>query len=851
MRVHLSHPVCCFRGLPRATPILLLTASLLALSLVTGLPGQQPVTSGGPVQLKEVRLGVVAIDDFNAEERKWSELLNKLSAGQSPPIRFRLAIGTYADVRHWLDEATVDVAVLPPGAFASGREEDAEGGAQWKYDYLATVGIPAATSALAGMDRQQPGYHFGYRSVCVVPVDSSIQSVEDLREQLGKGELEVNFVHPLSASGHLFPRALLEELGWQPRRQQMRFTHSHSESLRQLVERQEKVGQVAFVWDDALAEVPALADSVRRVPIPRLDRMIIPQDVVVARRGYRHAGRFRQLLLEHQDEQGGADFRVLENWEALYAFVGQQVEEFILDYQLSGGMQVTLDEIGSMLLHAIRSQPTPPRLAVVLSGGGAKCSYQVGAMIALEEKLAELRQQTGEPLDINLVVGTSGGAINSVPVALGITSSVEGQEDWKQVWLKLDQRKVLQFDWKVRMISGIWIGVLQLALLLLVSWPIPVLKWRAFLVAWAMLILGSLELLLVLLPITPWQMLGNNHLLHHAWLCIASGLPFSSILLLGLGASCLVMQLRRSRRGQSLHFSRRGLVWSMTVLLLGLPILQVANVLFVGETFSGGEGVAGSIEEGVTTLVDRQRARSGESASLLDGDNVNDRLQSLSRQMVQDQLFQRDLVIATNCLQQSSDVLPSDLFFYLPGQAKSPKPHLGDRGIPLADHPEKLLDVVIGSGTIYPVFPARPLYNFPVPGEYVELVDGGFAHNSPVEAAVLWDATHIIQLLATPEKRRPRKNLATNALAAYSHLFKQSQLADHRSAKQVSVFTLQPAPPHICVLDFADILIEQSIQRGYHDARGEVSSDGQTTAGRPHFSKSFGAPIFSDIRAIP
>ena len=124
MRVHLSDPVRCFRGVPRANPILLLTASLLALSLVTGLPGQQPVTSGGPLQLKEVRLGVVAIDDFNAEEQKWSELLNKLSAGQSPPIRFRLAIGTYADVRHWLDEATVDVAVLPPGAFASGREED-------------------------------------------------------------------------------------------------------------------------------------------------------------------------------------------------------------------------------------------------------------------------------------------------------------------------------------------------------------------------------------------------------------------------------------------------------------------------------------------------------------------------------------------------------------------------------------------------------------------------------------------------------------------------------------------------------------------------------------------------------
>ena len=472
-------------------------------------------------------------------------------------------------------------------------------------------------------------------------------------------------------------------------------------------------------------------------------------------------------------------------------------------------------------------------------------------MIALEEKLAELRQQTGEALDINLVVGTSGGAINSVPVALGITSSAEGQDDWKQVWLKLDQREVLRFDWKVRMISGIWIGVLQLSLLLLVSWPIPVLKWRAYLVSWAMLILGSLELLLVLLPITPWQMLGNNHLLHHAWLCIASGLPYSSTLLMVLGTGYLVIQLRRFRRGESRHFSRRGLAWGMTVILLGLPILQLANVLFVGETFSRGEGMVQSIEDGVTTLVDRHRARSGRAPSVREGDNVNERLQSLSRQMVQDRLFQRDLVIAVNCIQQSSDGLPSDLFFYLPGQEKSPLPHLGDRGIPLKDHPEKLLDVVIGSGTIYPVFPARTLYNFPVPGQSVELVDGGFAHNSPVEAAVLWGATHIIQLLATPEKRRPRKNLATNALAAYSHLFKQSQLADNRSAKQVSVFTLQPAPPHICVLDFADILIEQSIERGYRDARGEVSRDDQTTAGQPHFRKSFGVPVFSDIRAIP
>jgi hypothetical protein len=52
------------------------------------------------------------------------------------------------------------------------------------------------------------------------------------------------------------------------------------------------------------------------------------------------------------------------------------------------------------------------------------------------------------------------------------------------------------------------------------------------------------------------------------------------------------------------------------------------------------------------------------------------------------------------------------------------------------------------------------------------------------------------------------------------------------------------------VLDFADILIEKSIERGYNDARGEIWLDGRSTTGVPRFRKSFGVPDFSDIRAI-
>ncbi len=43
-------------------------------------------------------------------------------------------------------------------------------------------------------------------------------------------------------------------------------------------------------------------------------------------------------------------------------------------------MRLDLEELGDLLIHYARSQPDPLRLAVVFSGGGAKCSYQAGAI---------------------------------------------------------------------------------------------------------------------------------------------------------------------------------------------------------------------------------------------------------------------------------------------------------------------------------------------------------------------------------------------------------------------------------------------------------------------------------------
>ncbi len=66
----------------------------------------------------DIRVGVVAYEDFHNELEHFEELFAELSR-QEPSLRFRLAVGSYGDVTHWLDEQQVDLAILTPGLFAA------------------------------------------------------------------------------------------------------------------------------------------------------------------------------------------------------------------------------------------------------------------------------------------------------------------------------------------------------------------------------------------------------------------------------------------------------------------------------------------------------------------------------------------------------------------------------------------------------------------------------------------------------------------------------------------------------------------------------------------------------------
>jgi predicted acylesterase/phospholipase RssA/ABC-type phosphate/phosphonate transport system substrate-binding protein len=819
------------------------TISLLSLAVAL----QSPAAGNTTEKPLEIKVGIVAFEDFRAESEQSEKLLTELAASHDGPLHFKLAVGTYGDVAHWLKTGLIDVAVVTPGLFA-GMSGDGNVGAQMRY--LATVGKPAAVSAWAGDDRKRPGSYDHYRAVCAVAASSPLKTADDLRKAAGRGSVRFVCVHPMSVSSRIAPAFALRQMRIDLHEDQIEYTYSHSASLRRLTEAATgALERVAFVWDDALRSVPELADRVRAVTFPELEGLEIPSDAVVARGEFEHAALVERLLLAHADPAGQPDFLRPLNWQTQYESVRLWGAAAGI-IELSDRQQISIDEIGRLLVHHARSQPAPPRLALVLSGGGAKCAYQVGAVRALEEQLAELRHENpGLPFDISLVVGTSGGAINALPIALGITRMPEGRDDFLNVWTRLDQRKIVRPALVVRGNIGLWFALLQTAVVLWIMrrW-VKEPRRRAWVFGGLFAVLAALEIVIRFLDVAPWSWLGENHWLHHGWLWMSFGIGASAWSVLAVGLAVLFRQWMLVRRGLHLAISTRSATWILAAGLLGLPFVQVVTVLFYQDTLSGGEGMEEALTQHIPGLIDRHLERSRLSPlAPSEGKSSGLRLKAVSRQLMDRRLFPRDLVITGSCLEQSTPGLPTDLYFYAVANGSSSPPPFGARGIPLAEHPGLALDVVLGSGSIFPVFPARRLEDFPKPGEYADLVDGGFAHNSPIEAAVLWGATHIVLIEASPHERAGRENFLQNATASLDHLYDQAQLLDTRSRGKISVFTLAPESPHLCVLDFADNLIRAAADKGYGDASGRTVTKNSGATGAPKFRKELGEPLFREV----
>ncbi|MCU0963432.1 MAG: patatin-like phospholipase family protein, partial [Pirellulaceae bacterium] len=703
-------------------------------------------------------------------------------------------------------------------------------------------------------DRRRPGAHVTYRAVCVVREDSAIRTVDDLQREANNEHLQYLFVHPFSLSGRIAPELALLRAGMVVDRTQTRYTYGELESLRQLKLDAGRRVRVAFVSDEALSDAPETVAGLRNVDFPQLDSLDLPQQVVVAKRGFRFSDSLRALLETHEDAVTGRTFQHLPNWKALYDQAGQWCRELQLTSLAEDAQNITLDELGEMLLQFAHSRAQLPRIALVLSGGGAKCAYQMGVVAALEEKLAELRQANPQaPLDISLVAGTSGGAINALPIALGITSTADGRADAATVWKSLDQRQIVCPTWIVRLNIGLWFAVVQITLVLALSrLLVRNAAWLGWVDGTALLALAALNAGVAAVPHVPWRWLGTNHLWHHLWTWIGFGLWWSGgVLFLG-SVILLLMQHKLRSRGLTWRGVRPRTAFLWGLLLLGLPMLQLPTVLLGARTLSGGEGIERALSSDIPRLLNAHLQRQNKPGLPVEGLAAKDsQLRNVSRQIMRRRLLTRDLVVTGSSLAQSEMSLPNDLYFYASARAEDAPPSFGERGVNLARHPDLLLDAVLGSGTVFPIFPPRTLHDFPRPGQQVELIDGGFSHNSPIEAAVLWGATHIILIESSPRARIAMQNLAENAAAAFSLLHRQTQSVDLRSKRQVVVFTMTPEPPHVCILDFAENLVEAAMQRGYRDARGYRDQDDPTLPAQPTFRKELGEPVFTPVAIEP
>jgi hypothetical protein len=355
-----------------------------------------------------------------------------------------------------------------------------------------------------------------------------------LKQAAAEGRLRFLFVHPLSASGRILPEHALRQAGINPNTNEVTWTCDHAQTVRELRGPDEggrlKVG---FVWDDIKD-----AGGLRRLPLPGLDEEWLPQEVALLHPNFEsHKEELVRVFLADQ-------------YPTKYVRVGGWVEEYrkVADWLPREGARQAADQqfvtlaqiVGKLNSYENGKGPGATRLALVLSGGGAKCAYQLGAINALENQLEKLKGEDGQrKIDVGLVVGTSGGAINALTTALGVTRTGEGQEALGRVWAGFDQRDFFRPWEPVPTFFALGFGLMTVLLVIVCVRSFG--RERADWWVWSgVLILGLavLELSIWAAGWTPWELLkwfglrgwAYSHSLHHFWLlanlnCLARGAP--------------------------------------------------------------------------------------------------------------------------------------------------------------------------------------------------------------------------------------------------------------------------------------------------------------------------------------
>lgn len=450
-------------------------------------PAGQPVV---------VRVGVVTYSDYDKthaeSQQKFAKIASQYNASsKGTKIDFRVTVGAYDDILEWYKTGLVDVAVLSAGPVAE-LLSSVKGESDLKELYIATAALPKATrSMLASPERRAPGPHVKYQSVCVVGKDSPIRDWEDIEAGAREKMVKFLFVHPLSASGRILPEYVLRyKKGFDSdmlskNLVEAEWTYDHSSTLKALSQHGgEGESKVAFVWDG----IDVDPTKFRKIAIPELEEFWIPQEVVLVSSNFAaRKGLMKDVFLRYVDKGQGRGYVEVPDWVEQYkASIVEWLNKLELKPSKMGQQHFTLEQIIGKLHSYELSRPGATRLALVLSGGGAKCAYQAGAIEAIEAELNRLEEEdalapesvaeteegaAGEKrrrLDIGLVVGTSGGAINALSTALGVTRTDEGRAELQKTWLSFSQRDFFRPWSPMPFTLGLIVAFMQALVIILV-----------------------------------------------------------------------------------------------------------------------------------------------------------------------------------------------------------------------------------------------------------------------------------------------------------------------------------------------------------------------------------------------
>jgi predicted acylesterase/phospholipase RssA/ABC-type phosphate/phosphonate transport system substrate-binding protein len=1019
---------------------------------------------------QEIKVGITEYQDIERSYERYEKLFQELtaSADVDEPVTFKFAIGNYTEVMDWYNKGEIDVGILSAMPVANFLR-DASSGDIRKLEraYVGDLGIstvfhqPMAlvTGTEEEVAKKEP---FFYHSVCVALAsdpelgtrsDGKDRAIDD-NKRLEK-QIKFIFVRPFSLSGYVVPRYVLQKHGINADPEQIEFSYEHSNSVQRLLDESRKQDRdptkhyVACVLDEMRykrepndpekvfekIKIDELESEPFKIPREKifinyhLEKDKLPEGEGAANKFEKYKNLMTSLIRrtsERAKQAGGAiqsastSFGVKialqpasTNALTSYEQSSQAIAGVVLPRQLpyKSTVDKLLADFAGYVDRPKSEQIKPPRLALVLSGGGAKCAYQAGAIVEIEAKLAEINRQRAalnkDPIDIDLVVGTSGGAINALMVAAGVTTSGDTEvlrknraTELASLWASFRQQEFFRPSGRFNLVFGICFGLLQaivitvavlifgrqtmnwvgtvIVIVLIAAAEVIVARYFGvewpnirtalevqgafllFIIAVVLLVGGAIRLwfrwrwrkrqralggtsaapangefkswrdsesaahhwrwltIVLMLSVSILELvianyrgfdhhiskLSDSHWVEHAWMLVtlvsswSFPYPLAIAILMATVGVIVFHDFDWNHR-------RETVVWLMTILLIVMTAGLLLETLFRASAPSKAEGIEQAFAQKFPALIRNTIDPGFDPAT---GAANESPLQGISREFMLRNGLKRDLIITTSRLpidiMSSADLstfpeseqqrqaelvngLPEDLYFYFRANNKDElKPPVDRRFVPFKHNPDKLLDVVIGSSTIYPIFPSRVLENVVLGNEddgkeekmmmttpptirKLKIIDGGFIHNIPLEAASLWKASHIILIEASPvlQQSAPR-NFWDNALIAFGYLFSQAQRTDKLARGNAETFELRPTSrcekqdvlpacvgvesipePYMDTFDFSPKLVQTAFDSGRSDVNTrwfDVKANQ-----KPLFVRVSGSPLFRELIARP